>query len=54
MIHKIFSPKNVAKKVAFFAQSTASFFQKLDHNIEVFFRKTLFFSLKIDKNRRKL
>jgi hypothetical protein len=29
MIFKIFSPKNLAIKLAFFAQTTASFFQKL-------------------------
>jgi hypothetical protein len=33
MILKIFSPKNLAKKLAFFAQTCASFFQKFDHNI---------------------
>jgi hypothetical protein len=29
MIFKIFSPKNLAKRLAFFAQTTASFCQKL-------------------------
>jgi hypothetical protein len=33
MILKIFSPKNLAKILAFFAQPTASFSQKCDHNI---------------------
>jgi hypothetical protein len=33
MILKIFSPKNLAKKLAFFAQTTASFCKNCDHNI---------------------
>jgi hypothetical protein len=33
MIFKIFSPKNLAKKLAFFAQTTASFWKNCDHNI---------------------
>jgi hypothetical protein len=33
MIFKIFSPKNLAKKLAFFAQTTASFCKNCDHNI---------------------
>jgi hypothetical protein len=33
MIFKIFSPKNFAKKLAFFAQTTASFCKNCDHNI---------------------
>jgi hypothetical protein len=53
MIFKIFLPKNLAKILAFFAQTTASFCKKIDHNI-VFFRKTPIFSPKIGKNRRKV
>jgi hypothetical protein len=34
MILKIFSPKNLAKILAFFTQTTASFLQKFDHNID--------------------
>jgi hypothetical protein len=49
MIFKKFSPKNLA----FFAQTTAKFSQKDEHNI-VFNLKMLFFSPKIDKNREKL
>jgi hypothetical protein len=33
MIFKIFSPKNLAKILAFFAQTTASFCKNCDHNI---------------------
>jgi hypothetical protein len=33
MIFKIFSPKNLAKKLAFFAQTIASFCKNCDHNI---------------------
>jgi hypothetical protein len=33
MIFKIFSPKNLAKILAFFAQTAATFLQKFDHNI---------------------
>jgi hypothetical protein len=33
MILKIFSPKNLAKKLAFFAQTTASFSKNCDHTI---------------------
>jgi hypothetical protein len=33
MISKIFSPKNLAKKLAFFAQTTASFCKNCAHNI---------------------
>jgi hypothetical protein len=33
MILKIFSPKNLAKILAFFAQTTASFCKNCDHNI---------------------
>jgi hypothetical protein len=44
MIFKIVLPKNLAKILAFFAQNTASFFQKSDHNIGInekrqFFRR---------------
>jgi hypothetical protein len=52
MILKIFSPKNLAKILAGFAPTTASFCKNCDHNI-VFFRKTPFFSPKIGKNSRK-
>jgi hypothetical protein len=33
MIFEIFSPQNLAKKLAFFAQTTASTCKKIDHNI---------------------
>jgi hypothetical protein len=33
MIFKIFLPKNLAKKLALFAQTTASFRKNCDHNI---------------------
>jgi hypothetical protein len=33
MIFKIFSLKKLAKKLAFFAQTTASFYKNCDHNI---------------------
>jgi hypothetical protein len=33
MIFKIFPSKNLAKKLAFFAQTTASFCKNCDHNI---------------------
>jgi hypothetical protein len=33
MIFKIFSPKNLAKSFAFFAQTTVSFCKNCDHNI---------------------
>jgi hypothetical protein len=33
MILKIFSPKNLAKILALFAQATASFCKNCDHNI---------------------
>jgi hypothetical protein len=33
MIFRIFSPKNLAKKLAFFAQTTASFCKNCDNNI---------------------
>jgi hypothetical protein len=51
MIFKIFSTKNLAKILAFFAQTTASFCKNCDH---WFWGKTPIFSPKIGKNRRKL
>jgi hypothetical protein len=33
MIFKIFSPKNLAKILAFLTQNKANFFKKIDHNI---------------------
>jgi hypothetical protein len=33
MVFQIFSPQNLAKKLAFFAQTTASFCKNCDHNI---------------------
>jgi hypothetical protein len=33
MIFKIFAPKNLAKKLAFFAQTAASFCKNCDNNI---------------------
>jgi hypothetical protein len=45
MIFKIFSPKNLAKIFAFFAQTTVSFCKNCDQNIG--------FSPKIGKSRRK-
>jgi hypothetical protein len=42
LIFKIFSPKNLAKILAFFAQTTASFSKKCDHNIG--FEKNAIFS----------
>jgi hypothetical protein len=53
MIFKIFSTKNLAKILEFFAETTASFCKNCDHNIG-FLRKTPTFSPKIGKNRRKL
>jgi hypothetical protein len=53
MILKIFSPKNVAKILAFFAQTTASFCKNMIMAL-AFFEKNANFSLKNDKNRRKL
>jgi hypothetical protein len=35
MIFKIFSAKNLAKKLAFFAQNKAKFLKKVDHNIGI-------------------
>jgi hypothetical protein len=48
MIFKIFSPKNLAKKCAFFAQTTASFRKNCDHNIG-FWEKRHFFRRKLSK-----
>jgi hypothetical protein len=53
MILKIFSPKNLAKILAFFAQTTASFFAKIVI-ITLVFEKNANFLPKIGKNRRKL
>jgi hypothetical protein len=39
MIFKIFPPKNLAKVLAFFAQTTASFCKNCDHNCD--FRRKL-------------
>jgi hypothetical protein len=52
MILKNFA-KNWAKKLAFYAQNTASFWQKIDHNIG-FLEKRQFFSQKISETGRKL
>jgi recombinational DNA repair protein RecR len=49
MIFKIFSPKNSAKKLAFFAQTTASFCKNCDHKTLVFEKNANFFA----ENRRK-
>jgi hypothetical protein len=49
MILKIFLPK----KLAFIAQTTASFFQKFNYNVG-FLEKRQFFHPKLAKNRRKL
>jgi hypothetical protein len=49
MILKIFSPKNLAKILAFFAQTTASFCKNLI--ITLVFEKNANFSQKIGKNR---
>jgi hypothetical protein len=46
MILKIFLPKNLAKKLAFLAQTSATFGKKIDHDI-VFFSPEL---AKIAKN----
>jgi hypothetical protein len=51
MIIKIFSPKHLVKKVAFLAQTTASFCKK---KMIIFFEKNAIFWPKIGKNRRKL
>jgi hypothetical protein len=52
MIFKIFSSKNLAEILAFFAQSNASYYKNL--NGTLVFEKNVIFSLKIGKNRRKL
>jgi hypothetical protein len=52
MILKIFSPKNLAKILAFFAQTTASFCKNLI--LTLVFEKNANFLLKNGKNRRKL
>jgi p-aminobenzoyl-glutamate transporter AbgT len=52
MIFKIFSPKNLAKILAFFAQITACFCKNLI--ITLVFERNAIFSRKIGKNRRKL
>jgi hypothetical protein len=48
MIFKIFLSKNLAKILAFFAQITASFCKKFDHNIG-FWEKRQFFCRKLAK-----
>jgi hypothetical protein len=48
MFFLIFSPKNLAKKLAFFAQTTASFCKNSDHNID-FLEKRRFFRRKFLK-----
>jgi hypothetical protein len=48
-LYKIFSPKKLAKKLAFFAHTSASFCK----NWHWFLRKVPFFRLKIGKNCRK-
>jgi hypothetical protein len=52
MIFKLFSPKNLAKVLAFFAQTTASFCKKMI--ITSVFEKNAIFSPKIGKYRRNL
>jgi hypothetical protein len=48
MIFQIFSPKNLAKILAFFAQTTASYCKNCDHNIG-FWEKRQFFRWKLAK-----
>jgi hypothetical protein len=48
MIFKIFLPKNLAKKLACFAQTTSSFCKNCDHNIG-FWEKRQFFRRKLGK-----
>jgi hypothetical protein len=48
MIFKIFSPKNLAKKFAFFAQTTVSFCKNCYHDIS-FGEKRQFFRRKLAK-----
>jgi hypothetical protein len=52
IIFNIVSPKNLAKILAFFSQTTASFCKKIDHNIG--FGEKRLFSPKIGENFRKL
>jgi hypothetical protein len=52
MILKLFSPKNLAKILPFFAQTTVTFCKKLITTLV--FEKNAVFSPKISKNRRKL
>jgi hypothetical protein len=49
---KTFSPKNLAKKLTFFSQTTGSFFEKFI--TAMVFEKNAHFLPKIVKNRRKL
>jgi hypothetical protein len=53
MVFNILSTKNLAKILAFFDQTTATFCKNCDNNIG-FLRETPIFSPKIGKNRRKL
>jgi hypothetical protein len=49
MILKIFLPKNLAKNLAFFTQTTASFFAKIEYNND-FSEKRQLFRRKLAKN----
>jgi hypothetical protein len=49
MLLKIFSPKNLAKILAFLAQTTARFAKKNDHNIVFFVKNSNFFRRKLAK-----
>jgi hypothetical protein len=51
ILKNIFSPKNFAKMLAFFAQTADSFLQKNDQNI-VFLRKTPFFAENWQKSQK--
>jgi hypothetical protein len=51
MIFKIFSPKNLAKKLALLAQNTVSFWKIIDHNIG-FWEKRHFFAENGQKSRK--
>jgi hypothetical protein len=51
MNFKIFSPKKLAKKLAFFAQNSDKFFRILI--IPLVFKKTPIFTRQIGENRRK-
>jgi hypothetical protein len=53
MIFKIISPKNLAKKLAFFAQTTSSFCKKIVIITLVFDKNANSFA-ENEKNRRKL